>query len=96
MTWLVPIGLQLYKVFKLVFNEIHVVFKVFIFGGLGPLHSDVSLAGVAKAFGVRLVRLITFSFCKNGFLQYFFISDLFPYKFPSIILFGVFSAFFVL
>jgi len=27
---------------------------VFIFGGLGPLHSDVSLAGVAKAFGVRL------------------------------------------
>ncbi|CAM0880768.1 unnamed protein product [Alopecurus aequalis] len=27
---------------------------VFLFGGLGPLHSDVSLAGVAKAFGVRL------------------------------------------
>ncbi|KAJ4807647.1 phosphoadenosine phosphosulfate (PAPS) reductase family protein [Rhynchospora pubera] len=27
---------------------------VFIFGALGPLHSDVSLAGVAKAFGVRL------------------------------------------
>ncbi|RLM93265.1 FAD synthase [Panicum miliaceum] len=27
---------------------------VFIFGGLGPLHSDISLAGVAKAFGVRL------------------------------------------
>jgi hypothetical protein len=31
---------------------------VFIFGGLGPLHSDVSLAGVAKAFGVRLHRLL--------------------------------------
>lgn len=27
---------------------------VFIFGGVGPIHSDVSLAGVAKAFGVRL------------------------------------------
>lgn len=27
---------------------------IFLFGGLGPLHSDVSLAGVAKAFGVRL------------------------------------------
>ncbi|XP_058077649.1 uncharacterized protein LOC131226016 isoform X2 [Magnolia sinica] len=27
---------------------------VFIFGGVGPMHSDVSVAGVAKAFGVRL------------------------------------------
>ncbi|KAK9153897.1 hypothetical protein Sjap_001377 [Stephania japonica] len=27
---------------------------VFVFGGLGPLHSDVSVAAVAKAFGVRL------------------------------------------
>ncbi|MQL68409.1 hypothetical protein Taro_000690 [Colocasia esculenta] len=27
---------------------------VFVFGGVGPLHSDVSVAGVAKAFGVRL------------------------------------------
>ncbi|PKA65417.1 FAD synthetase [Apostasia shenzhenica] len=27
---------------------------IFLFGGLGPLHSDVSLAGIAKAFGVRL------------------------------------------
>ncbi|KAI4371311.1 hypothetical protein MLD38_019561 [Melastoma candidum] len=27
---------------------------VFLCGGVGPLHSDVSLAGVAKAFGVRL------------------------------------------
>ncbi|XP_042433569.1 FAD synthase-like [Zingiber officinale] len=27
---------------------------VFLFGGFGPMSSDVSLAGVAKAFGVRL------------------------------------------
>lgn len=30
-------------------------FQVFIIGGVGPLHSDVTVAGVAKAFGVRLV-----------------------------------------
>lgn len=29
--------------------------QVFIYGGVGPLHSDVTVAGVAKAFGVRLV-----------------------------------------
>lgn len=28
-----------------------------MFGGFGPINSDVSLAGVAKAFGVRLVSL---------------------------------------
>ncbi|OMO99956.1 hypothetical protein CCACVL1_03524 [Corchorus capsularis] len=27
---------------------------VFLYGGVGPLHSDVTIAGVAKAFGVRL------------------------------------------
>ncbi|KAK9920997.1 hypothetical protein M0R45_029529 [Rubus argutus] len=27
---------------------------VFLYGGVGPLHSDVTMAGVAKAFGVRL------------------------------------------
>ncbi|KAI3799549.1 hypothetical protein L1987_34848 [Smallanthus sonchifolius] len=27
---------------------------VFIYGGVGPLHSDVTVGGVAKAFGVRL------------------------------------------
>ncbi|RYR53398.1 hypothetical protein Ahy_A06g028472 isoform A [Arachis hypogaea] len=29
---------------------------VFIYGGVGPLHSDVTIAGIAKAFGVRLVH----------------------------------------
>ncbi|KAI8011453.1 putative FAD synthase [Camellia lanceoleosa] len=27
---------------------------VFIYGGVGPLHSDVTVSGVAKAFGVRM------------------------------------------
>lgn len=27
---------------------------IFLFGAVGPLHSDISVAGVAKAFGVRL------------------------------------------
>lgn len=27
---------------------------IFLFGGVGPLHSDISVAGLAKAFGVRL------------------------------------------
>ncbi|XP_021892724.1 LOW QUALITY PROTEIN: probable FAD synthase [Carica papaya] len=27
---------------------------IFIYGGVGPVHSDVTLAGAAKAFGVRL------------------------------------------
>jgi molybdopterin-biosynthesis enzyme MoeA-like protein len=37
----------------MVYNGIGVA-QVFLVGGLGPLHSDISLAGVAKAFGVRL------------------------------------------
>ena len=76
MIWLVPIGLLSYKVFKLC-NEIHVVFKVFIFGGLGPLHSDVSVAGVAKAFGVRLVRPITFYFLQKWLSVVLLHTDLF-------------------
>lgn len=36
--------------------------QVFIYGGVGPLHSDVTVAGVAKAFGVRLVCNIYFLF----------------------------------
>jgi hypothetical protein len=36
--------------------------QVFIAGGVGPMHSDVSLAGVAKGFGVRLVRFHAFPF----------------------------------
>lgn len=35
-------------------QQIQVSDMVFIFGGVGPIHSDVSLSGVAKAFGVRL------------------------------------------
>lgn len=35
-------------------QRIQVSDMVFIFGGVGPIHSDVSLAGVAKAFDVRL------------------------------------------
>lgn len=31
---------------------------VFLYGGIGPLHSDVSIAGVAKAFSVPLVSHI--------------------------------------
>ncbi|KAI5680764.1 hypothetical protein M9H77_01991 [Catharanthus roseus] len=27
---------------------------LFIYGGVGPLHSDVTMAGIAKAFGVRM------------------------------------------
>lgn len=26
-----------------------------MYGGVGPLHSDVAVAGIAKAFGVRMV-----------------------------------------
>ncbi|KAI3708344.1 hypothetical protein L2E82_37512 [Cichorium intybus] len=30
--------------------------RVLLYGGVGPLPSDVSIAGVAKAFGVRLIK----------------------------------------
>ncbi|XP_047253181.1 FAD synthase isoform X6 [Capsicum annuum] len=33
---------------------------VFIYGGVGPLHSDVTVAGVAKAFGVRMAPDVEF------------------------------------
>ncbi|KAJ4978056.1 hypothetical protein NE237_008836 [Protea cynaroides] len=36
---------------------------VFMYGGVGPLHSDVSVAGVAKAFGVRLAPDEEFEEC---------------------------------
>lgn len=32
--------------------------QVFIYGGVGPLPSDLTVAGVAKAFGVRMVYLV--------------------------------------
>lgn len=38
--------------------DLDLVIQVFIYGGVGPLHSDVTVAGVAKAFGVRTVRHI--------------------------------------
>ena len=37
---------------------IYMAIQVFIYGGVGPLHSDVTSSGVAKAFGVRLVRCL--------------------------------------
>ncbi|KAH9307660.1 hypothetical protein KI387_035571, partial [Taxus chinensis] len=41
-------------IFEAVEQRIQVSDMVFIFGGVGAIHSDVSVAGVAKAFGVRL------------------------------------------
>ncbi|KAJ0557462.1 putative FAD synthase [Helianthus annuus] len=35
---------------------------VFIYGGVGPLHSDVTVGGVAKAFGVRLEEYLSHVF----------------------------------
>jgi molybdopterin-biosynthesis enzyme MoeA-like protein len=55
-------GLFFFSTSSLVCNGIDVV-QVFLVGGLGPLHSDVSLAGVAKAFGVRLVCPLKLSCC---------------------------------
>ncbi|KAM0826362.1 hypothetical protein ACQ4PT_068937 [Festuca glaucescens] len=46
-------GLFIFEPFQVWCNGIDDV-QVFLVGGLGPLHSDISLAGVAKAFGVRL------------------------------------------
>lgn len=37
--------------------NLRLLLQVFIYGGVGPLPSDVTVAGVAKAFGVRMVHL---------------------------------------
>ncbi|CAI9779258.1 unnamed protein product [Fraxinus pennsylvanica] len=36
---------------------------VFIYGGVGPLHSDVTVAGVAKVFGDRTAKWCLTMFC---------------------------------
>lgn len=43
---------------------------VFIHGGVGPLQSDVTLSGVAKAFGVRLAPDEEFEECLNRIVGY--------------------------
>ncbi|KAF9594251.1 hypothetical protein IFM89_028908 [Coptis chinensis] len=42
------------SVAELVEKEKSATDMLFIFGGVGPLHSDITVAGVAKAFGVRM------------------------------------------
>lgn len=37
---------------------LELLLQVFIYGGVGPLPSDLTVAGVAKAFGVRTVYLV--------------------------------------
>lgn len=44
--------------------------QVFIYGGVGPLPSDLTVAGVAKAFGVRTVYLIFNNILKFASFMY--------------------------
>lgn len=56
--------------------------QVFIYGGVGPLPSDVTVAGVAKAFGVRMVCITgienviaSILFCRYVMLIVFLLSN---------------------
>ncbi|KAF9587978.1 hypothetical protein IFM89_006857 [Coptis chinensis] len=49
--------LEVDSVAELVEKEKSANDMLFIFGGVGPLHSDITVAGIAKAFGVRMVLL---------------------------------------
>lgn len=46
--------------FRLFFNQFKGVLlpQVFVYGGVGPLTSDITVAGVAKAFGVHMVYFV--------------------------------------
>lgn len=43
-------------------QSLNLSLQIFVLGEVGPLASDISIAGVAKAFGVRLV-FISYAFC---------------------------------
>ncbi|XP_057548347.1 uncharacterized protein LOC130826779 isoform X2 [Amaranthus tricolor] len=63
---------------------------VFVYGGIGPLHSDATLAGIAKAFGVRLAPDEEFEeYLTNivGLLGYHYTGDRNEMKCQNVIIF---------